>query len=58
MSLLQLKIGAQISLESYKYVDAKNRSVGVLLVCFGIEWRRLGVPFIAPRGLGAVAPSL
>jgi hypothetical protein len=34
-------------------VVAEFWSVGVLLRCLGSRWRRLWVPFISPRGLGA-----
>jgi hypothetical protein len=38
-------------------VVAEFQSVDMLLRCLGTGWRRLEGPFIAPRGLGAVASS-
>jgi hypothetical protein len=35
-------------------VKVRTRSLGMLRVCFGDSSMRLGVPFIAPRQLGAV----
>ena len=35
-------------------VKVRTRSLGMLRVCFGNFSKRLGVPFIAPRQLGAV----
>jgi hypothetical protein len=52
------KTSARISLKLLEGVDAECWSDGVLLVCLGVEWRHLGVTFIAPRGLGAIAHSL
>jgi hypothetical protein len=35
-------------------VKVRTRSLGMLIVCLGDSSMRLGVPFIAPRQLGAV----
>jgi hypothetical protein len=35
-------------------VKVRTRSLGMLRVCLGVSSMRLGVPFIAPRQLGAV----
>jgi hypothetical protein len=45
---------AQISLEHFGDVVAEFRSCGVLKLCLVCFSMRLGVPFIAPRGLGVV----
>jgi hypothetical protein len=49
------KTGAWISLKSMECMVTKVQSVGVLLRYLCTCVRRLGVPFIALRGLGAVA---
>jgi hypothetical protein len=54
VSQLQLKTGTRISLKSMECVVTESQSVDVLLRCLGTGRRRIGVPFIAPRCLGAV----
>jgi hypothetical protein len=54
----QLKIGAQILLKQPVYVVAACQNVVYLLEYSSSEWRRLGGPFITPRGLRAVASFL
>jgi hypothetical protein len=44
----------RIYLKSLECEVAKFPSVGMILRCLGTDWRRLGVPFIAPRGLEVV----
>jgi hypothetical protein len=39
-------------------VKVRTRSLGMLRVCLGDSSMRLGVPFIAPRQLGAVGGNL
>jgi hypothetical protein len=39
-------------------VDVMNHSVGVLLVCLSTAPWRIGVPFIAPMGIGVVEAPL
>jgi hypothetical protein len=39
-------------------VEIRTRSLGMLRVCLGVSSMRLGVPFIAPRQLGAVGGNL
>jgi hypothetical protein len=45
---------APISRMMNDYVKVRTRSLGMLRVCFGSSSMRLGVPFIAPRQVGAV----
>jgi hypothetical protein len=39
-------------------VKVRTRSLGMLRVCLGDSSMRLGVPFIAPRQLGAIGDNL
>jgi hypothetical protein len=45
---------ASISRTMNDCVKVRTRSLGILRVCLGYSSMRLGVPFIAPRQLGAV----
>jgi hypothetical protein len=54
----QLKTGVRISLKSLEHIIAVYRNVGVLLRCLVHDWRCLGGPLIALRGLGVVASSI
>jgi hypothetical protein len=51
---LQLRTCAQISLEHFGGVVVESQSCSVLKVYFVCCSMRLRVPFIAPRGLGAI----
>jgi hypothetical protein len=50
----QLRNITQISLKSLDGVVGESQSCSVHLRCLGTAARRLGAPFIVPRGLGDV----